>query len=59
MEAHQLGVLLEGLAALAEAWEQAGAEAERLDIAEILSLGSDFDVDRRVRREPFRRVPLA
>ncbi len=32
--------------------------SERLDIAEILSLDSDFDVYRRFRREPFRRVPL-
>jgi len=33
--------------------------AERLDITEILSLDSDFDVHRRFRREPLRRVPLA
>ena len=33
--------------------------SERLDIAEILSLDSDFDVYRRFRREPFRRVALA
>ena len=33
--------------------------SERLDIAEILSLDSDFDVYRRFRREPFRRVSLA
>ena len=32
--------------------------SERLDIAEILSLDSDFAVYRRFRREPFRRVPL-
>ncbi|MEI7665596.1 MAG: VapC toxin family PIN domain ribonuclease [Synechococcaceae cyanobacterium ELA263] len=32
--------------------------SERLDIAEILSLDSDFDVYRRLRREPFRRVSL-
>ena len=32
--------------------------SERLDIAEILSLDSDFDVYRRLRRQSFRRVPL-
>ena len=32
--------------------------SERLDVAEILSLDSDFDVYRRFRRDPFRRVPL-
>jgi predicted nucleic acid-binding protein len=32
--------------------------SERLDIAEILSLDSDFAVYRHFRREPFRRVPL-
>ena len=32
--------------------------SERLDIAEILSLERDFDVYRRFRREPFRRVRL-
>ena len=32
--------------------------SERLDIAEILSLDSDFDVYRRFRREPFCRVAL-
>lgn len=32
--------------------------SERLDIAEILSLERDFDVYRRLRREPFRRVRL-
>ena len=32
--------------------------SERLDLAEILSLDSDFDVYRRFRREPFCRVPL-
>jgi predicted nucleic acid-binding protein len=32
--------------------------SERLDIAEILSLDSDFDVYRRFRHEPFRRVVL-
>ena len=32
--------------------------SERLDIAEILSLDSDFDVVRRFRREPFCRVAL-
>ena len=31
--------------------------SERLDIADILSLDSDFDVYRRFRRKPFRRVP--
>jgi predicted nucleic acid-binding protein len=34
------------------------ALSERLDIAEILSLDSDFDVYRRFRREPFFRVFL-
>ena len=33
--------------------------SERLDIADILSLDSDFDVYRRFRRQPFRRVPLS
>ncbi len=32
--------------------------SEREDIAEILTLDSDFDVYRRFRREPFQRVPL-
>ncbi len=32
--------------------------SERLEIAEILSLDSDFDVYRRFRRDPFRRVCL-
>jgi predicted nucleic acid-binding protein len=32
--------------------------SERLDIAEILSLDSDFDVYRRFRRQPFLRVSL-
>ena len=32
--------------------------SERLEIAEILSLERDFDVYRRFRREPFRRVSL-
>lgn len=32
--------------------------SERLDVAEILSLDSDFDVYRRFRREPFCRVPI-
>jgi predicted nucleic acid-binding protein len=32
--------------------------SERLDVAEILSLDSDFDVYRRFRREPFCRVQL-
>jgi uncharacterized protein len=32
--------------------------SERLDLAEILTLDSDFDVYRRFRREPFCRVPL-
>ncbi|GDX74329.1 hypothetical protein LBMAG40_09860 [Cyanobium sp.] len=32
--------------------------SERLEIAEILSLDSDFDGYRRFRREPFRRVSL-
>jgi predicted nucleic acid-binding protein len=31
---------------------------ERLDIAEILALDSDFDVYRRFRRQPFCRIPL-
>ena len=31
--------------------------SERLDIADILSLDSDFDVYRRFRRQPFRRFP--
>ena len=34
------------------------ALSERLDIAEILSLDSDFDVYRRFRHEPFRRIQL-
>lgn len=33
--------------------------SERLDIPEILSLDSDFDIYRRFRRQPFRRVALA
>jgi predicted nucleic acid-binding protein len=32
--------------------------SERLDIAEILALDSDFDVYRRFRRQPFCRIPL-
>jgi uncharacterized protein len=32
--------------------------SERLDVSEILTLDSDFDVYRRFRREPFRRVLL-
>ena len=32
--------------------------SERLDVAEILTLDSDFDVYRRFRKQPFRRVPL-
>ena len=32
--------------------------SECLDIAEILFLQRDFDLVRRFRREPFRRVPL-
>ncbi len=32
--------------------------SERLDIAEILTLDSDFDVYRRFRRQPFCRIPL-
>lgn len=32
--------------------------SERLDIAEILTLDSDFDVYRRFRCQPFSRVPL-
>jgi predicted nucleic acid-binding protein len=32
--------------------------SQRLDVAEILSLDSDFDIHRRFRREPFRRVSL-
>ena len=32
--------------------------SERLEIAEILSLDNDFDIYRRFRREPFRRVCL-
>jgi len=32
--------------------------SERLDVAEILSLDSDFDIYRRFRRQPFRRVSL-
>jgi predicted nucleic acid-binding protein len=34
------------------------ALSERLNLAEILTLDSDFDVVRRFRREPFCRVPL-
>lgn len=34
------------------------ALSERLDVAEILSLDSDFDVYRRFRSEPFVRVAL-
>jgi len=33
--------------------------SERLEIAEILTLDSDFDVYRRFRREPFCRIPLS
>jgi hypothetical protein len=32
--------------------------SERLDVAEILTLDSDFDVYQRFRREAFRRVPI-
>ena len=32
--------------------------SERLDVAEILTLVRDFDVSRRIRREPSRRVPI-
>ncbi|MEB3322216.1 MAG: VapC toxin family PIN domain ribonuclease [Synechococcaceae cyanobacterium] len=32
--------------------------SERLDVAEILTLDGDFDIYRRFRREPFRRVPI-
>jgi len=32
--------------------------SERLDVAEILTLDSDFDVYRRFRRQPFCRIPL-
>ena len=32
--------------------------SERLDVAEILTLDSDFDVYRRFRKQPFRRIPL-
>jgi predicted nucleic acid-binding protein len=32
--------------------------SERLDVAEILSLDSDFNIYRRFRRQPFRRVAL-
>jgi hypothetical protein len=35
VEARQLGVLVEGLAALAEAWEQSGAGTERVDAAAL------------------------
>ena len=35
------------------------ALSERLNLAEILTLDSDFDVYRRFRREPFCRVPLS
>lgn len=34
------------------------ALSERLDVTEILSLDSDFDVYRRFRHEPFRRIQL-
>jgi predicted nucleic acid-binding protein len=33
--------------------------SERLDIAEILTLDSDFEIYRRFRREPFQRVALS
>jgi predicted nucleic acid-binding protein len=32
--------------------------SERLDIPEILTLDSDFDVYRRFRQQPFCRIPL-
>jgi hypothetical protein len=32
--------------------------SERLNVAEILSLDSDFAIYRRLRRDPFRRVSL-
>ena len=32
--------------------------SERLDVAEILTLDSDFDVYRRFRKKPFCRIPL-
>ena len=32
--------------------------SERLDVAEILTLDSDFDVYRRFRKQPFCRIPL-
>jgi predicted nucleic acid-binding protein len=32
--------------------------SERLDVAEILSLDSDFDIYRRFRRQPCRRVSI-
>jgi len=32
--------------------------SERLDISEILTLDSDFDVYRRFRKQPFCRIPL-
>jgi hypothetical protein len=35
VEARQLGVLVEGLSALAEAWERSGAGAERADAAAL------------------------
>lgn len=35
------------------------ALSERLNLAEILTLDSDFDVVRRFRREPFCRVSLS
>lgn len=35
------------------------ALSERLDVAEILSLDSDFDVYRRFRSDPFQRVHLS
>ena len=35
VEARQLGVLVEGLSALAEAWERSGAGAERVDAAAL------------------------
>lgn len=34
------------------------ALSERLDVKEILSLNGDFDVYRRFRREPFKRVSI-
>ena len=32
--------------------------SERLDVAEILTLDSDFDVYRRFRKQPFCRIPI-